>query len=315
MKRTTRVVEYLLERGEIKLPYAILKTETIKELDKAISSGSPAMVSKFYEKMAEDIDEYLDLTEIEIMIDLLSKKIALESELSEDDFRILEFLVNTAVIKIEDFLSMVGPIYNLLKVAEELKRVKNLSDYLSMFILTSAYVQLYELLLLQIDRRLYYYLKDKKPENKEFRNFLKMDRKGSEHETAGRLNKIISAILGMNETNNSILGERGRIIRNKISHANLFYDAERKVVVASNSEYSVDEFLAEFYKLLKFGIKWIELSSELSLDEKGLADLLKVKIREAFKELSRLFLKVERSPEMKREFSNLVIKWKGEIEG
>ncbi|WP_290596159.1 MULTISPECIES: hypothetical protein [unclassified Archaeoglobus] len=69
---------------------------------------------------------------------MLSKKEKLTSkaELSKEDLKILEFLVNAATIKFEDFLEMVGPFYNILKIAEELNKKDLKSEYLAMFILT-----------------------------------------------------------------------------------------------------------------------------------------------------------------------------------
>ncbi|WP_290596160.1 MULTISPECIES: hypothetical protein [unclassified Archaeoglobus] len=53
-EKSVRIVEYPLEKEEIKIPCAILKTKTIEELNKAISSSIPIRMSKFYERLAKE---------------------------------------------------------------------------------------------------------------------------------------------------------------------------------------------------------------------------------------------------------------------
>jgi len=81
------------------------------------------------------------------------------------------------------------------------------SKFLKMFIFTSAYVQIYELLLYQMDRRLLNYLKHSElKHDKLIKKFMKFKRENLQHTQAWEINKVLSKLLGIDPKNNSIIG-------------------------------------------------------------------------------------------------------------
>ena len=64
MENEAKLVRYLLEKGGIILPLCIFKEKMLIELEKAILSKNSYLVSRFYRKVYENIDEYLNLTSL-----------------------------------------------------------------------------------------------------------------------------------------------------------------------------------------------------------------------------------------------------------
>jgi len=64
------------------------------------------------------------------------------------------------------------------------------------------------------------------------------EKAGSDHGTAGQLNVVLSLILEGSENNTSIIGSNSecKIIRNKISHSNIFYDSDKNTIKVSGGQ-------------------------------------------------------------------------------
>ncbi len=314
-KERIGIVTYLLEKQDIYLPSPIFKDETIIKLERALSSGKPIVVSKYYEEMADNLEKFIDINKLKEMIgNLLSFSDEFEhiGKLTEDDYKIINFMVKNSFINAEDSIELSGSVYNLLKVYGELKKEKIKSDYVKTFIMISTYIQLYELILLQLDRRLLNYIKNKGlAKEKDYRSFLNWERKYTGHATAGMINQVFYKFGVIESRNDSILDGRLRELRNKFSHANFFYDAELGVVFAGGIKLTKKEFIGEFYRLFNFALTWFKLSA--NADEHGEAfDSFIQSLKNTLYELSKMFKMVERS-HLRKVFGSLIIQWKKEI--
>ena len=318
-----KLVEYLLKKGYIKLPTKIFQQQYIVELNKALSTGNPIIFSKFLEKSAEKVDEYLDMKNIENLIEML-KNIehnigSQKYSISPDDEKILKFLVSISRVPAEDFLEIAGPLYFITEVLNDIEKNKKiLPESILMSTLLWIFVNTYELILHIVDRKLYRYLKSNKKHdnNRSVKYFLKIKRKGKNHATAGTINKVLHVIIGIPQENDSIFGSgsgKPKLLRNKISHSNIFYDSgSKKIVVLDGTEYEMSEFIEQYYQIFIFLLKWIELS--IGYDILQLSITLKYEFKKVFKSYAKTFLKIERSGELKRRFYEIVIEWKREAE-
>ncbi|MDK2782063.1 MAG: hypothetical protein PWR13_1091 [Archaeoglobi archaeon] len=314
------IIRYLLEKQEIYLPSAIFKNEMILELESAIKSRNPVVLSRFYKRVSENLEKYIEIEKIKKIVENIlsyAKKFEEKGKLTEDDYKIINFLVENSFVEAEDSIELCGPLYNLLRVYEELEKEKIKSEYVKMFIMASTFIQLYELTLLLIDRRLYNYIKNKRRQsgnqNNELRKIAEkflngVDRKFTEHATAGKINTVLSKFIGISSENESILSGRLRELRNKLSHANFFYDAESDAVFAGKAKLTKEEFIEEFYRLFNFVLTWFKLSAKTS-NYQDAFDSFIGSLKNTLLNLSKIFLRVERS-HLRREFGSLVIEWK-----
>ena len=177
-----KLVEYLLKKGYIKLPTKIFQQQYIVELNKALSTGNPIIFSKFLEKSAKKVDEYLDMKNIENLIEMLKNiehNISSQKySISPDDEKILKFLVSISRVPAEDFLEIAGPLYFITEVLNDIEKNKKiLPESILMSTLLWIFVNTYELILHIVDRKLYRYLKsNKKHDNNRFvKYFLKIN--------------------------------------------------------------------------------------------------------------------------------------------
>lgn len=309
--KSANVVEYLLEKGGICLPTTIFRNELLLELEKAISSGIPIRISDYYKKLADNLEEYISIDKTKEMIEIFlnsQKEFENSGKLTEDDLKIINFMVENTHVSAEDSIELSGSVYTLLKVYEDLKKEKIKSESLKMFIMISTFIQLYELILLQLDRRLRSYIKQNNLE-KDFEKFLKRKREYTEHATAGEINNALSKLKVINSNNDSILSGRLKYLRNKFSHANFFYDSELDaVVVAGKERLTKKEFIGEFFRLFNFALTWFKLSAKVD-DPSEALDVFKESLKKTCYELSRMFRSVERS-HYKKWLGFLMIQWK-----
>ncbi len=261
--------------------------------------------------MANNLDKHVCIDKTKEMVESLlnfQDKFEHFGKLTEDDIKIINFMVENSFITAEDSIELSGSLYTLLKVYEELGKEKIESEYLKMFIMIATYVQLYELILLQLDRRLRNYIKLNKHVNqKDFKKFLKNRREYLEHATTGQINEVLSKLGAIESENDSILDGRLRDLRNKFSHANFFYDAELDAVFAGKVKLTKKEFIGEFYRLFNFILTWFKLSSNANKPEEAFDSFLR-SLKSTFYELSKMFKSVERSG-YKKWLGSLVVQW------
>lgn len=310
----TKLIGYLLEKEEIILPTILLKQKAILELEQNLKKGRPLSVAQFFKKVYDNFDEYIDIKGVDKLFKIIKEISEMGNsyhKTSEDNKKIIEFLVKKTEIGYTHILEIVGQRYFILQVAGELEKSANkLPDVLKIALFMWCFVNIYELLLHEIDRRLLAYFKTQNYESKNVKKFLKKVKreKYGEHATAGLINNIFCEILNMKEDNNSIFG-KSRLIRNKISHSNMFYDSEkREIILLNGKKYTVNDFLNEYYKVFDFLCSWINkaLGEEFS-KERIISDMKKY-----FKALSSSFLDIERNGLLRKVYGAYILKLKKE---
>ncbi|MBC7333770.1 MAG: hypothetical protein H5T85_04830 [Actinobacteria bacterium] len=316
MRKQKNLLEYLLEKERVIVPSAIFKIEIVQELERRLSTGRPYLLYQFYNELAEELKNSIDIKKLKSMFEF-SRTFKEEhgNMLTENDKRIIYFLVNNSDMRAGDFMEMLGPLYYILSITRDLKNERINSKSLKMFILTSAYVQIYELLLYQLDRRIYNYLKrlEELRKDKIFKDFMKLKRTHLQHAQAWQINKVLSKLLGINEKNDSIIGAGvPKIIRNSVSHATLFYDPGEDMIFVGSKKFSVNQFLEEYYRLIAFCLEWLDVSANIEPGDDPFDQII-VQLSKSFREIAKVFLRIERS-EYKKIFGAMVIQWKKEIE-
>ena len=309
------LVQHILEKEEIVLPTVILCQKMILELEEALRKEKLLYVSKFFKKVYENFDEYINIEGVDKLFELIektSKEINSQYQVSKDDKKIIEFLVNKTKIKNIDVLEIVGQQYFTFQVAKELeKNIDNLSNILKITLFMWCFVNTYELVLHNVDRRLLFYLENYKTKDRNIKRFLKIKRdEYKDHATVDLINKVFCTLLRIKEENNSIFGKtsKPRLIRNKISHSNIFYDSgKNKIILLGGQEYDIKDFLEEYYKIFNFLVTWInEALGDGFNKEDVISDM-----KDYFKVLSSEFLKYERRG-LNKDYSTYIINLKKE---
>jgi len=305
-----KLIQYLLDKEEIVLPTFCLKQKMILELENTLRRGMPFLVSKFFKGVNENFDDYISVEAINKLfkkIEELSNNEKFQQKISEDDKKIIEFLSKNQNLNSSDFLKILGQEYFTIQVVEELEKTDNLPNILKIPLIMWLFLNLYELILFNVDRRLFEYLKNTdKKDDEDIRRFLKINRENKDHAMPENINKILTKILDLKEENNSIFGRisKAKLIRNKIAHANLFYDSEKNKLVSSNlEEYSAEDFLKGYYTLFNFLIELNKAQLGGKIDAKILIDSLK----KMFHDLSSQYLRIERAGLRKEFYSYIII--------
>ena len=305
-----KLIQYLLDKEEIVLPTFCLKQNMIKELESILREGKPLLVSKFFKRVNENFEDYISRDEINKLFDninKLSNNEKFQQKISEDDKKIIEFLSKNQNLNSSDYLKILGQEYFIIQVVEELEKTDNLPNILKIPLIMWLFLNLYELILFVVDRRLFEYLKNTdKKDDKDIKRFLKINRKNKDHAMPENINKILTKILDLKEENNSIFVRisKAKLIRNKIAHANLFYDSEKNKLVSSNfEEYQAEDFLKGYYTLVNFLIEWNKAELGGKIDAKILVDYLK----KMFHYLYAAYLRIERAGLRKEFYAHIII--------
>lgn len=313
----TEIIEKILETKGIWLPTPLLREDFILDLNKALSKGSPIAVSKFFGKAAEEVEKDTNSSACTQFLQAISERDGFVLEgydelVTTDDEKVIKFLVSHTTFYAEDFLSLSGPMYYLSHVLKELERIRdNMPNLISVTLFLYLFITLYEITLFEVDRRLYTYLLKNDKKGNEIKRFMGVERKEhNDHATAGVINKVLCCLEIIGHSNSSIFGDENgpKGIRNEIAHGNFFYDEEEEVITVGMKKYKIKEFLKQYYKLYCFLKRWIEVSTKTSISNIDINNIFK----KAFKDLSHIFRKVERSGELKRRFQTHIITLKKE---
>ncbi|MFB6088252.1 MAG: hypothetical protein ABEK36_00565 [Candidatus Aenigmatarchaeota archaeon] len=311
-------VKYLLENQGITLPEQFLEDDFILDIENAISTRSAAQVSLFFRKVArEGLDKKLDTETMEKFFSYLKDISKEKSELfTKDDEKIIKILNSSPEPIVHKTLEMSGPLYYILQILQEIEENEDLPERISMTTMLWIFVNMYEIITYHLDRNLLNYLEnlDKKTHQKllnkgHIKRFIeRVDRDGSNHATAGLINGCLSSVIdSLSQDNSSLIGSETKMIRDKISHANLFYDKEKEEVVILDGpkKYSNEEFKEEFQKMLIFVTKWIEYTSNMDTSK------IKSGLKEIFNNLADM-MKREKKLKTEKNFAEHVIKWERE---
>lgn len=282
-------IKEFLEDEELIIHTGLLKHEVIEELEKKLRTGSPVVVAKFYEDLPEKID-------FSILEDVSRKVKERDSNFVEDDDEeIIKFFSEEVEGRnLKDFFDIAGVLIHTLGTVEELENnQKEIPENVSVSTMLWVFLNMYEAILDTMTKELKnYYSKHKSFHSSKLSKIKERVSEG-EHLMAG---EIENQLVGMNvieKENSSILNrERSRFFRNKLGHANVFYDDEVSELVLTNGErYSLKEFEKEFQILYQFLLGWLFSLNDKSPNIDETVEKFMTKIS---KNLSRDLIKIER---------------------
>jgi hypothetical protein len=236
--------------------------------------------------------------------------------LTEYDIKIIKFFVSNSKIPLEDIMEIIGPITYLSELTESIEKNKeSIPDEIKMAVYCWLFASLYETLLHQIDRRLISNIKNfQQTENT--KKFIKqVDRKNGGHAEAGKIYHALIDILP-SENTNCILDNKSeaKLIRNKISHLNLFYDKRtQKIVILGGKKYTKQEFMKQYKQIFMFLFIWIKESTPNNPNGKNFKKELEKELKNLFINYSKFLTKINRVPELRTRLTNVVIEWKHDM--
>lgn len=290
----------LLEKEELTLPAKLLRHEILEELDRKLRTGSPAVVANFYKKLPEMID-------FSILDNISSKLEEGERDIPEDDRKIIEFFVGEVEGRsLKDFMDVVGVLINILTTVEELERYRgSIPKNVAVSTMLWVYLNMYETTLEVMSQELKNYYSSKEPNSSILKKIEEITDKG-QHLMAGEVEKRLIDLGVLKSENSSILsGSESRFFRNKLGHANLYFDDKMDELALTNgSRYTLEEFKNEFQKLYSFLLEWLFFLNDKESDIRKTVERITKKEIEG---LSRKFKWIERAG-YRREFNKIVFK-------
>ncbi|MEM1634341.1 MAG: hypothetical protein QW714_01295 [Nanopusillaceae archaeon] len=304
--KKSNVITHLLEKKCISLPSVILKNKAIEELEKSLEE--PSSAKRFFMNMAENLNNHIKEDALIIFQTKVEefKNLYKDYSISKEDEEIVKFLVREMkdIDPIELLFYTLQISGTLIYVSKILKEAydKELSKNLSVFIYTNLYVTIYEAILHVVDRALLLIINKKDEWKKKNKDFINNRRDCITHATAGKISKVLKN-LGL-KVDNSIFGNKSeaKTFRDRIAHANIYYDEYEDKIVIGLERYDFNKFEELFIRLFFFLVKWIEFSLNIENFSKFKSIILS-ELKKLFSELSREFLRIERSGEKSKKYS------------
>nr|AQS31378.1 hypothetical protein [uncultured archaeon]AQS32092.1 hypothetical protein [uncultured archaeon] len=277
---------------KIKIPLCIFKNESMKELDSLIRHRNATQLSSFYKDFKSKINFDVFNSINERLKDVLN--------VCEDDAKLINKLTELDYDDPNTFFDFIGNLYYIAGLIAELEENPEMSSTIKVTIRLWVHLNIIELLSKHVSELLLKQIKGDKKEF-EFKQFINKFEDGK-HPELGSMIETLVALEYLKKNSNSIL-EKDRIIRNRISHANIFYDKDKNSIYLSNGEeYSPDEFKNDFASLYSFLQNYIRIYN----DKKG--DFFK-NLDELFDKISHFFLAIERAGPLKKVFNEIVFEW------
>jgi len=320
------IVQYLLEKGELRIPTTYFDTQIVmeigKELNKPVMASAAFRLAKLYAKVGKNAETYFDFDSFEKMLkDIHEKATEFKNEqnqlLTTYDLDIIKFFISKSKLPLEDLMEIIGPIAYLSELTESLEKNKDtIPDEIKMAVYCWLFAGLYETLLHQMDRRLITYLKQNTPKSKHVKDFIeRVDRKGGNHAEAGKIYYALTELIPSQNTT-CILDSKSepKLIRNKISHLNLFYDKKtQEIVILGGKKYTKKEFMKQYKQVFLFLFEWIKESTPSNPNGTNFKDDLKKEVSNLFINISKSLRKINRAPELRIKLSNVIIEWKQDL--
>lgn len=320
-----KLIRYLLENEGVPLPESLLRGEVLYEIERTIKH--PALFAETLKWLAKSLPEQLPEEELRKFFYYMQKYDGFTEgyELSDDDIKIINFLTDKTETKERYVLEMIGPFYFMGRISDEVSKNEDLPKILAVTSFLYVFTSSYELLLHMVDRRLTYYLTEGEgkdiPElksEKVIKNFLKgvenreTKKEYMTHATAGELKRVLGVLIDEN-LDKSIFGSNSEVkmLRNKISHINLFYDDKLDKIVVGTREYTYENLLQAYFTIFRFFIIWgkkiFGIETEFDIDR--LISQTYSDIRHMLHYMATFWKKIQRSGEMKRIYYAWVIRW------
>lgn len=296
MAITNKILHRIEEKRQIRLPSILFNIETLANMDEAIETGNPFVVHKFY----DNYEKYVDKTAFKLLEEELEKP---RDKLYSKDRELIKKLIEFEDKDSQFFLEISGNllyISSTLKELEEVEEKGNITENLRVSVLLYCCLNMIELFTSYIGELLKQRIEFEKKE-KDYPGFLEKFKK-NEHAEAGFLKSTLSKFFNLNDSfMKETMFERNKILRNKISHANLYYDSKKDMIYQSNSkEYPLSQIKGDCSYLLDFLLEIIFLMNCSSND-------LTKKVDETFKSMAKTYLSFSRAG-LQKKFQQVIIK-------
>lgn len=299
------LVEHFLkemtDEEELILHTKIMESEKIEELEQRLQSGSPMKVYQFYRNLPEVVDSEA-LTELSEEVETTGT-----DHLTGDDEAVIDFLTEKARRSThKDFINITGVLIHNSEIARELSQDDDLPRNVEVSALLWMYLNLYEIILDTISQGLYQYYSETGVRETQIET-IRSRLDDGEHLMAGEIEDELKGLNVLENGHESIFSkQRSRFLRNKLGHANVFYDAEADVFTVTNGErYSFDEFMEEYEILYQFMVDWLYQINDEDANIEATTDEF---LEEISRRYSRKFLKIERG--YRREFNKYIFEIK-----
>ena len=282
------------QKRNIKIPSILFKNEVLEEFDRVIQTKQPFLISRFY----KNYKNYINTDFLEFLENELKKP---RKRLTKEDKKLIEELTSIKEKCPEFYFDIVGNIFHISDLVDEISKAKNLSKTIRVSLMLWAYLNIVELIAKYVSEYLLILIKENKRE-KEFKEFIKKFKNGK-HPEIGTILKSINklGILDSNEIENTVF-KKNNLIRRRIAHANIYYDRYTDKLFLSNGEsYSLDNFEEEFLSLYEFLLELLYYYNEKQIE------LIK-NFDRVFNQLARYFHWLERS-HLKRKFQSIIFEW------
>lgn len=293
------VVEHYLEelekRRNIKLPICIFNADGLAELNNAFATEKAYLVSQFY----KNFNKFIDVS----CFEKVAKNVKERAPIGDVDIKLIEALVKIKRQDSEFFFDYVGNLYYLAELVDQLKFIEPERKVIRVSLMLFAYVNMVEV----VTRLLSKLIKDliyERKETKDYENFLS-EFKDGEHPTLGRTLGTMERLALLSNARDSLL-QKNKDIRNKISHANIFYDSGREKIYFTNGREVSPEVIKEDMSLL------FNFLNEFIYQLNGKDENLLKTINPAFSKMANMFLKIQRSGPLKRAFNFVIFSLRDE---
>ncbi len=284
-----KILEYFEREKKIKLPLCIFNNRGMILLGKFTKQKNPHFLSSFYKYP----DKYLNLKPLESISEELNK----QRIITESDKKLIQKLANIKSQNI--FFDIIGNLFYIANIIDEMSKYPNLSKTIYISLLLFIFLNLSEAITRYISELVKIYIENQNLSSA-YKEFLKKFKQG-EHPEIGKMIDILET-LGFLEEGDSIFASN-KILRNKISHANIYYDKDRDILYLTNgNEYSLEYLKNEVMRVHHFLLELLYQYNNKS------EDLIK-NIRKPFNYLSKAFQKIGRSPELRMAFHCAVFEW------
>jgi hypothetical protein len=299
----SKFIKQIESKRQIKIPICFLNTKGLKALNEALESGSPLKVSMFY----KNFHKYHDLKPLRT----ISQEIRKRRKLSDSDLKVISALASIKHKNYSLLFEVSGNLFyistllaDLKKLDERLKKNKlRMKRSIRISVLLWIYLNVIEVVNKYLAEFLHeYIIQNKLTPNDRLKNFLKRFKKDKHPELGTTIDALIFTGL-LDKKENSIFNNN-HFIRNRLSHANMYYDVKQRTIFQSNGdEYPIKKFVKDLEGLFDF-LK--ELIFQMNDNNANIEQSINLML----KELSNLFLRIERSGVLKKAYTQVIFKWK-----
>jgi len=291
--------EYFLKNIElkknIKIPICFIKSKYLKKLNMYIKNRKIYALSDFY----KNYPKHINLGIFEDIKKIIPEKI----DVLSDDNKLISEIISLKKYDVNFFFSLVGNLYYINSLIVDINKIKNnkyFTKTIEISLLLFIYNNIVENLNKYISEFVKYKIESEKKSNKIFKTYLKKFKDGSYPELGRTLNVLLNLNI-ISDSKESIF-YKCKFLRNKIAHANFFYDKQKRRILINQDDYSIKQFKIEFNQIQNFLLKLIK---EYNLNN----DNVLHKSDTLLFSISNYFRKIGRSGVDKDKFLNCVFDW------